>query len=102
MDDYVYNFYHSKGAGNMSHLNDPQVDSLIAKARATLKPEEQVTAYKDVQRYIAAQAFAMLGQVNGEGYTFISPRAQNYLLGEGTARGRAVEPDVADGMMECA
>ena len=28
VDEYVYNFYHSKGAGNMSHLNDPQVDSL--------------------------------------------------------------------------
>jgi len=23
--------------------------------------------------------------VNGEGYTFMSPRAQNFLLGEGTA-----------------
>jgi len=85
VDEYVYNFYHSKGAGNMSHLNDPQVDALIAKARATLKEEDQVNAYKDVQRYIAAQSYALLGMVNGEGYTFLSERAQNYLLGEGTA-----------------
>jgi len=82
VDEYVYNFYHSKGAGNMSHLNDPQIDSLIAKARGTLKEEDQVNAYKDVQRYIAAQSYTMLGQVNGEGYIFISPRAQNYLLGD--------------------
>jgi ABC-type transport system substrate-binding protein len=84
VDEYVFNFYHSKGAGNMSHLNDPQLDGLIGKARATLKEDDQVAAYKEVQRYIAGQCYTMLGNVNGEGYTFISPRGQNYLLGEGT------------------
>ncbi len=88
VDEYIYNFYHSQGAGNMSHLNDPKIDQGIAKARAALKEEEQAAAYMDVQRYIAEQAYTMLGQVNGEGYTFISQRAQNYLLGDTVAPGQ--------------
>jgi peptide/nickel transport system substrate-binding protein len=82
VDEYVYNFYHSKGAGNLMHLNDLQVDSLIAKARATLKEDERVKAYKDVQFYIASKVYVLMGLVNGEVYTFISPRAQNYQLGD--------------------
>jgi peptide/nickel transport system substrate-binding protein len=89
VDEYIVYFYQSKGAGNMSHLDDPKVDSLLVKARGTLKEEDQVTAYKDVQRYIVSQLYAMLGMVNGEGYTFVSPRAQNYALGDNVAVGTA-------------
>jgi peptide/nickel transport system substrate-binding protein len=87
VDEYVYTFYDSKGSQNMSHMNDPQVDAMIAKARATLKEDDQVKAYKDVQTYIISKYYTLLGNVNGEGYTFISQRAQNYLLGDTVAPG---------------
>jgi peptide/nickel transport system substrate-binding protein len=60
VDEYVVNFYQSKGAGNMSHLNDPKIDDLISKARATLKEEDQVKAYKDVQTYIIQQMYTLM------------------------------------------
>ncbi len=87
VDEYVYTFYDSKGAGNMMHLNDPQIDKLISKARATLKEDEQVQAYKDVQRYIASKAYVLIGMVNGPSYSFVGPRVQNYLLGDTVAPG---------------
>jgi peptide/nickel transport system substrate-binding protein len=89
VDEYLYSFFYSKGAGNFMHVNDPKIDSMIDKARATLNEDDRVTAYKDVQRYIASQVYVLMGLVNGEGYTFISPQAQNYRLGDASAPGMA-------------
>ncbi|HTE86851.1 MAG TPA: ABC transporter substrate-binding protein, partial [Dehalococcoidia bacterium] len=54
VDEYLFSFWHSKGAGNFMHVTDPQIDAGIDKARTVLNEDDRIKAYKDVQRYIAA------------------------------------------------
>jgi ABC-type transport system substrate-binding protein len=87
VDEYLSTYFASTGSVNIEHLKDPQIDSMLNKARATLNEDERVNAYKDLQRYIASKVYVLMGCVNGEGYTFVAPRAQNYRLGDTTAPG---------------
>jgi peptide/nickel transport system substrate-binding protein len=82
VDEYLYTFWHSKGAGNFMHVNDPEIDKGIDKARATLNEDDRLKAYKDVQRYIAAKVYVLMGMNNGLAYTFVQPRVRNYQLGD--------------------
>jgi peptide/nickel transport system substrate-binding protein len=82
VDEYLFSFFHSKGGGNFEHVNDPQIDQGIDKARSTLNEDDRVKAYKDVQRYIASKVYVLMGLENGLGYTFVSPRVRNLQLGD--------------------
>jgi peptide/nickel transport system substrate-binding protein len=86
-DEYISGYIAASGSVNMEHLNDPQIETLLNKARATLNEDDRVNAYKDVQRYIASKVYFLMGCVNGPGDTFVAQRAQNYRLGDTTAPG---------------
>jgi peptide/nickel transport system substrate-binding protein len=87
VDEYLFSFWHSKGAGNFMHVSDPQIDSGIDKARAVLNEDDRVKAYKDVQRYIASKVYCLMGMVNGLSFEMTAPRVHNFLEGDGTAYG---------------
>jgi peptide/nickel transport system substrate-binding protein len=89
VDEYLFSFFHSKGAGNFMHLNDPKVDDGIDKARTILNEDERIKAYKDVQRYIAAQNYVLMGMVNSMAYYFVQPRVHNFLWGDTYSPGSA-------------
>jgi peptide/nickel transport system substrate-binding protein len=82
VDEYLFSFFHSKGAGNFMHISDPKIDDGIDKARTVINEDDRIKAYKDVQRYIAAQNYVLMGMVNGLAYYFASPRAHNFLYGD--------------------
>jgi ABC-type transport system substrate-binding protein len=89
VDEYLFSFFHSKGAGNFTHTNDPQIDAGIDKARTILNEDERVKAYKDVQRSIASKVYVLMGMVNSFSYYFVSPRSRNFGLGDTYAPGVA-------------
>ncbi len=87
VDEYLSSYIAASGSVNMEHLDDPQIQKLLDKARSTLNDDERVNAYKDVQRYIASKVYFLMGCVNGPGTTFVAPHAQNYRFGDTTAPG---------------
>jgi peptide/nickel transport system substrate-binding protein len=87
VDEYLFSFFHSKGAGNFMHVSDPQIDAGIDKARTVLNDDDRLKAYKDVQRYIASKVYVMMGMVNGLGFEMTSPRLHNFLEGDGSVYG---------------
>jgi peptide/nickel transport system substrate-binding protein len=89
VDEYLFSFFHSKGAGNFEHVGDPQIDAGIDKARTILNEDERIKAYKDVQRYIAAKSYVLMGMVNGLAYYFVQPRAHNFFQGDTYSPGSA-------------
>jgi peptide/nickel transport system substrate-binding protein len=82
VDEYLFSFFHSKGAGNFMHVSDPKIDDGIDKARTVLNEDDRIKAYKDVQRYIAAQNYVLMGMVNGLAYYFSAPRLHNFQFGD--------------------
>jgi peptide/nickel transport system substrate-binding protein len=57
--DICYLWFDSANIGtglNLSHDNDPKLDALIAKSRATLDATGQAQVYEDLQKYIVDQA----------------------------------------------
>jgi peptide/nickel transport system substrate-binding protein len=89
VDEYLYSFWHSKGAGNFGHYDDPQIDAGIEKARTVLNEDDRVNAYKDVQRYIASKVYVLMGMMNGQAYYFTAPHAHNYRYGDTYSPGTA-------------
>jgi peptide/nickel transport system substrate-binding protein len=78
VDTFIYNYYDSKATSGLSHLNDPSLDAMIAKARTVVNEDERVKAYMDIQRYIAAQMYTVAGLPQGNVYIFVAPRVRNY------------------------
>ncbi len=56
LDRQLYNSYHSKGAGNNRHVNDPQLDKMLDDARGIFDHAKSVTAYKAISKYITDHA----------------------------------------------
>jgi len=82
VDEYLYGFWHSKGSTNISHLNDSKLDGLIDKARTILNDDDRLKAYKDVQKYLLDNVYALAGMVNGVGYTLVQPRIHNWTVAD--------------------
>ena len=78
VDEYLFNYFDSKSTRPQENLNDPKLDSMIDKARATLDESARVNAYIDVQKYIAGQVYAIEGLPAGNYYTLVQPWVQNY------------------------
>jgi peptide/nickel transport system substrate-binding protein len=78
VDTFLYNYYDSKATSGLSHLNDPQVDSMIAKARATIDENARLKAYLDTQKYLADKMYTVSGLPQGTIHIFVQPRVRNY------------------------
>lgn len=87
VDEHLSGWWYSKSTTNMSRLNDPKLDAMIDKARTLLNEEEQLKAYKEVQKYILDNVYCLCGMVNGLGYTLVQPRVRNFTLGDGFGPG---------------
>ncbi len=87
VDEHLSGWWYSKSTTNMSRLNDPKLDAMIDKARTLLNEEEQLKAYKEVQKYILDNVYCLCGLVNGLGYTLVQPRVRNFTLGDGFGPG---------------
>jgi peptide/nickel transport system substrate-binding protein len=83
IDEFIANYYHSKGTAGLSRLNDPAVDDMIAKARTIVNVDNRVNAYLDIQRYLAQKLYTIAGIHLPYTYTMRAPRVQNYQPGSG-------------------
>jgi ABC-type transport system substrate-binding protein len=54
-DFLYYSLWHSTGAFNYRHINDPDLDDLLQKARVTIDPAARADIYKQVQQRVFDQ-----------------------------------------------
>ena len=85
VDDVLYNYFDSQSTTNQSRLKDPQIDDMIRKARTLVMDSERIKAYKDIQKYIAQQAYTGAGMPYGYAHTFVQPWAHDYYYSAGGA-----------------
>jgi ABC-type transport system substrate-binding protein len=57
MDQWVYPFYHSTGGTNYGSINDPTLDALLEKNRATTNVDDQKVVWKDIFDRIHDQVY---------------------------------------------
>lgn len=59
--DVMYTFYHSSGIGgfNISQVNDPTLDEILARTRTETDPELRQQAVNEAQQYIVEQAIVV-------------------------------------------
>jgi peptide/nickel transport system substrate-binding protein len=76
-DEWLFSYFHSKSTSNQEHLNDPMLDAMIDKERTLVNEDERLKAVKDIQRYIAEQAYAP-STVGTYNWMMVQPRVQNY------------------------
>lgn len=53
--DIAFTWFHSSNAGeglNLSHIDDPQLDTMIEDARTTMDLEERAEKYAEMQQYV--------------------------------------------------
>jgi peptide/nickel transport system substrate-binding protein len=53
--DILYLWFHSSNIGdglNLSHVDDPKLDAMLEKSRATIEEDARDEIYRDIQRYI--------------------------------------------------
>lgn len=86
-DEYLYGFWHSQSTTSTSKLNDPKLDGMLDKARATRDEAARVKAYIDLQKYIAEQVYSSAGNPSGLSYTLVQPWARNYTTGDSYGAG---------------
>ncbi len=77
VDDFVYGYFYSTSPTSIVRVKDPQLDTMLDKARATVAEDARLSAYLDVEKYLAAQLYAV-SLPFGYTYTFIQPAVQNY------------------------
>lgn len=52
VDRQLWNAYHSQGAANNRHVNDPALDKMLDDARQEFDHQAQLTKYKAIQQYL--------------------------------------------------
>lgn len=84
-DEFIFNYYDSQGTSGISRLKDSALDDMISKARATLNEADRVTAYKNIQKYLADKMYTVMGFSNPTQKVMVNQRVQNYqkVLGYG-------------------
>ena len=60
LDDWVYPYFHSQSSANVSHVSDPQLDSLLDAQRAAFDFEERQQLGYEIQRYLLENVLAQL------------------------------------------
>jgi peptide/nickel transport system substrate-binding protein len=78
VDDYIYNYYSTNATQGLSKLKDPDIDSMITKARTIVDEDARVKAYKDIQIYISDKMYAVTGLPEPYVYNMVAPRVQNF------------------------
>jgi peptide/nickel transport system substrate-binding protein len=77
-DEYMFNYFSSKTTAGIARLNDPDFDTMIAKARAIVNDEERTKAYVDLQRYVSDKNYCLGGLPSPHVYTIVQPRIRNF------------------------
>jgi peptide/nickel transport system substrate-binding protein len=78
VDDYLYNYFSSNATQGLSKLKDPDVDSMISKARTLVDITARVKAYKDIQIYLSDKMYTVAGLPEPYVYNMVAPRVQNF------------------------
>lgn len=80
-DGRLFDYYDSRSQVGAEHLNDPQIDAMITKERATVNQDDRYKVCLDIQQYIADKMYmvAFLPQPNT--HTAIQPWLKNFLSG---------------------
>jgi peptide/nickel transport system substrate-binding protein len=78
VDEYMFNYFSSNTTSGLAKLKDPEFDSMLSKARATLDENQRTRAYLDIQRYVADKMYAIAGLPQPYVYSMVNPRVQNY------------------------
>ncbi len=80
-DGRLYDYFSSQSDIGAEHLNDPQIDAMLSKERATVNQDERYKACLDIQQYIADKMYmiAFLPQPNV--HTAIQPSLMNFQSG---------------------
>jgi peptide/nickel transport system substrate-binding protein len=86
-DEFLFNYFNSKATAALAHLNDPDFDSMQAKARGLLDEGQRTKAYLDLQRYLADKMYAIAGLPQAYVYVMVQPRIQNYQQSSGYGLG---------------
>jgi len=58
LDDWVYPYFHSQSSGNVFHVSDPQLDSLLDAQREAFDLEERQQLGYQIQRYLLENVLA--------------------------------------------
>jgi peptide/nickel transport system substrate-binding protein len=64
-DAHVYDIFHSGSNINLGKFKDAKVDQLLEQGRTTLDREKRIAIYRDLQRYMADQAFLIFPYASG-------------------------------------
>jgi peptide/nickel transport system substrate-binding protein len=78
IDGFIYNYYDSKSTSAPSRLTDPKLDDMISKGRAIVDDNARLSAYLDIQRYIADQMYTVGGFPQPRQHHFAGPRLVSY------------------------
>jgi peptide/nickel transport system substrate-binding protein len=88
VDEVIFSFFDSQSTQNETNVRDPALDAMIAKARTIVDENDRLTAYLNIQKYIAGKVYVAVGP-GGYTYTLVQPRVKNYQFG--TQQGEVVE-----------
>lgn len=77
-DEYLFNYFDSKTTAGLTRLNDPTLDAMLSKARATVNSDERTKAYIDAQKYIADKNYCLSALPQPHVYTMALPRVRNF------------------------
>jgi peptide/nickel transport system substrate-binding protein len=95
VDYFVWRYYSKAGAtsgaifgdqGSGDGAGDPQVDSMIDKAKAEFDAKKQAAILGDLQKYLAEKQYAVTSPGLGTQYTLAWPAVKNYLTFQGDSR----------------
>jgi ABC-type transport system substrate-binding protein len=99
VDYFVWRYWSKSGATSGSlgfggpdgslgdQSGDPQVDSMIEKAMAETDDDKRMTIVKDLQKYLAGEAYGVLRPGLASGFTLAWPALGNAQVFQGDTRG---------------
>ena len=74
----------------MLRLNDSALDAMIDKGHTIVNEDDRVKAYKDIQRYLAAQLYGIAGFPGWYAYTMVQPWVRNWSINTGYGVGTEI------------
>jgi len=77
VDGWLWGPYYSTSPRNIGHVNDPKLDEMIDKQRATLDKTERKKIIDDIQKYLAVQCY-YVNQPGGYGVGAWHPWVRHY------------------------
>jgi peptide/nickel transport system substrate-binding protein len=90
VDEQLYTHFHSKSTKSVLRLKDSTLDAMIDKGRTIVNEDDRVKAYKDIQRYLAAQLYGIAGFPGWYAYTMVQPWVRNWSVNTGYGVGTEI------------